>query len=404
MPLKSEVMRLVAAYAVSAAGSSLYRLAVPLAIYDVSKSSVLMSITYAASILPIILLSLHGGVIADRYNRWFVLVSGDALSVLVCAVLALAFILNAHTAVLIALVFLLAAINAIYEPSFYSSIPLVAEKTAIPTVNSAMRVVDGVLQALGPLIGGLVVILSSASVLFAINGLSFAVSAVLMWTILSGPLRTSPTALPQRPTMQEDILAGIRIIMRTPFLRYGLRLFIFTNLSFHMFFGSLIFYLSDTLKFTSSSVGFVLSIGGIGSAISSLYAPRFLRSASAGTVICISTVFAGTVMLLFPLPSSPMVVGILLAMIFSSGAVNTVLFMSKTQQIVDSSYLGRVGATNRLAGMLLVPIAALAGGIATSMFGFVPVTIVCGLMRLVVGTLSLFANPFRSTAGEVLQG
>lgn len=389
----SPVTKLLLAYGVSASGSTMYRLAVPLAIYQNTQSAFLMSVAYASSVIPIILFSLFGGVAADRGNLKKILVVGDILSALIAIVLCISLYWHLNVFVVISLVFLLGCVNAVYAPSFFAAVPAITAKEAIPRTNAIMRVIDGVFQTLGPVMGGLIVAFSSPEAVFLFDATTFLVSTVIILSIKEQRLSASERTV-ERKSIISDIKDGLLLIWNTPFLRLGLRLFIITNFSFHMFFGSIVFYLSSTLQLSSSYTGIIIATGGAGAAVAAYHSPKLSKFATPGRIISISTIVAGVAMLAFALTDETILIALSLAVILSSGAINTVVFISFTQQIVSSAYIGRVGATNRLVGISLVPIGAMAGGAATAMFGFVEVAMVCAALRMLIGLVSILTPSF----------
>ncbi len=71
---------LLIAFFISESGSWLYKLALPLIVLEITGSPSSMVISYAIVFLPFLLVSIFGGVIADRFNRRTVLIVGDFIS------------------------------------------------------------------------------------------------------------------------------------------------------------------------------------------------------------------------------------------------------------------------------------------------------------------------------------
>src|SRR4051794_21742403 len=79
---------LVISAIVSSAGDWLYRLALPLVVYELSHSPVSMAFTYVLEYAPYLLLSPVGGLLADRVDKRRLLVACDGMAALLTASLA----------------------------------------------------------------------------------------------------------------------------------------------------------------------------------------------------------------------------------------------------------------------------------------------------------------------------
>src|SRR5713226_3313485 len=87
---------LLAAFFVSSVGDWIFRLAVPLFVFEATRSPVSMAVAYALTFLPFLVVMPFGGLIADRFDRRRVLIVGDLLSAVVISVLALVAVVGAH--------------------------------------------------------------------------------------------------------------------------------------------------------------------------------------------------------------------------------------------------------------------------------------------------------------------
>ena len=115
---------LLLAYFASTVGDWFYQLALPLLVYDITRSATSMALTYGLAYLPYILFLPIGGVIADRMSRRRLLIGGDALSAVIVGLLAVVATLHLHDSWLIwfiyPAVFLVAGVTPFYHPAFQS--------------------------------------------------------------------------------------------------------------------------------------------------------------------------------------------------------------------------------------------------------------------------------------------
>src|SRR4051794_33090016 len=79
---------LLFAFVVSGLGNWVYRLALPLMVFDLTGSALNTAVVSALEYAPLLLLSLPGGVFADRFDRRRILVGGDLAATALAALLA----------------------------------------------------------------------------------------------------------------------------------------------------------------------------------------------------------------------------------------------------------------------------------------------------------------------------
>jgi hypothetical protein len=120
------------------------------------------------------------GVVADRFNRGHVMIAADLARVLV----ALGFLLvrGPEDVVLIfALSLALEALSMFFEPAKGAAIPQVLPPSKLYVANALAGATWSAMLAIGAMLGGTTAALLSPRAAFALNAVSFAVSAVFVW-------------------------------------------------------------------------------------------------------------------------------------------------------------------------------------------------------------------------------
>jgi len=169
---------LLSALAVSQIGDWLYNLALVVLVYDRTHSALWAGVTTAARVVPVVVLGPLGGVLADRFDRRRIMIMCDlarmGLMVLLAAVAA--FQLPIVLAPVIAAAATAAA--APYIPCVAAVTPHVVEDADLPGANAARSAVTGAGIVLGPALGGVLLLLGSPASAFALNALTFGLSAL----------------------------------------------------------------------------------------------------------------------------------------------------------------------------------------------------------------------------------
>jgi MFS family permease len=164
---------------------------------------------------------LIGGALADRYERRRMMILSDVWRF--AAVGAIAG-LDASGHLGLASLVVLAGINGLGDGLFYPAvggiIPLVVDTTHLPSANALMGVARWGGFVVGPALAGFLYHGAGSSWVFAIDALSFLVSAALM-------LMARPRAVEVEPSVGtvKEILDGTRYVARIPWLWVTITLF-----------------------------------------------------------------------------------------------------------------------------------------------------------------------------------
>ncbi|MCU1657381.1 MAG: transporter [Pseudonocardiales bacterium] len=185
--------RLLAGLAASQAGDWLYNVALLGFVYERTHSTLWLSVTTAARVLPVVVLGPIGGMIADRFDRRQTMIICDLLrAVLMLALLAVAS-MNMPIVLAPVLAGLATAAGAPYPACAAASTPRLVPDEDLPGANAARAVVGPLCVIGGPALGALLLAVSSANVAFLVNASSFVVSALFVASIPAGaafrPLR-----------------------------------------------------------------------------------------------------------------------------------------------------------------------------------------------------------------------
>lgn len=358
---------LIFAYTTSSLGNWLYRLTLPLLILHLTGSALTTGAIYAVQYLPFLLLSLLGGVLADRLNRRVLLVAGDSISAVLTLILAVIITASQNTVWLIFVVaFLLSCVDPIYHPAFQSFIPDVTPREKLAQSNSWMQAGDNTMGLLGPVIAGTSISLFGYQVTVYADTVTFAVSAVAIMLV------RHRSAKRDRGTGGGSRFAGavndIReaaeyIFNHNRILLAGALTFTGTNFAIWLVQANFVFYLTTYRHLDASVIGLVFGAQGVGSVLGSSLAPRIIRRMPPGRVIILSTAAAGILTASFIVFRSVPAIMLLWGALGGLSAINIVSWFSLRQQIVPAYILGRVVATTRMLGFISIPVGAIVAGV-----------------------------------------
>ena len=168
--------------AVSGFGSAVTYVVLPVQMYQLTKSSVMVGLLGVAEFVPMLLMAFLGGVLADRFNRRKLLMAADTLM----AATLVALTVNAlqptpHVNLLFAAAAFLAALNSVHRPAIEAMTPQLVrldEMTAVSALNSIRH---NIAYIAGPGLAGWIAVKYGAAIAFGLDAASYlaAIAALL---------------------------------------------------------------------------------------------------------------------------------------------------------------------------------------------------------------------------------
>ncbi|MEP7456140.1 MFS transporter [Phyllobacterium sp. SB3] len=150
---------------------------------SLSPSPLLVALVQTATTLPMFLLALPAGALADIVDRRKMLLAAQVLGLLAAAALAILTLQGLTTPeVLLASTFVLGVAAALSSPVFQAIVPELVDKQALPDAIALNSLGVNISRAIGPALGGIIVAFAGTPAVFALNAISVvAVLAVLFF-------------------------------------------------------------------------------------------------------------------------------------------------------------------------------------------------------------------------------
>ena len=169
----------VAGQIISLFGNAILRFALPLYLLKETGSSALFGTVTALALLPMILLSLLGGVLADRVNKRNIMAGLDFLTAFVILVF---YVLVGRAPVIplfIVTLMLLYGISGTYQPAVQASIPALVPKERVLPASAIVNQIGSLASFIGPVIGGMLYGFWGIGSILKVSILCFLMSAVM---------------------------------------------------------------------------------------------------------------------------------------------------------------------------------------------------------------------------------
>jgi len=165
----------------STVGNWMQQVAQSWLVFELTKSSFYLGLDYFFGQLPILLLTLIGGVVADRHDRRYVLLASQVIQMATAFTLAGLLVLNVvRVQYILALSFCAGLGQAFGGPAYQALIPTLVEKKDLPNAIALNSIQFNLARVFGPLLAGATLAAWGSAACFSLNGLSFIVVIVAL--------------------------------------------------------------------------------------------------------------------------------------------------------------------------------------------------------------------------------
>jgi MFS family permease len=236
------LLRILFAQGLSSLGTSVSTVALAVMVFDLTGSVLHMGGILAASALPLVVMSFVGGALLDRFDGRRLMVIADLARAVLIMAMPFASSLSVGAIYLVAAA--IGMFSAVFNPSQIKVVGEIASPRELVQANSYLSVARDGAELGGYLVGGLLVVAVGYVGTFAIDSLSYAVSAALLLGLpravqrdqglrLWRLIRESPRvlrAIMSSPPLRTNLLLGslpaMAVMMSLP-NAYGLALEVF---------------------------------------------------------------------------------------------------------------------------------------------------------------------------------
>lgn len=225
-PLRHPVFRAIwLANLVSSFGGLIQGVGAAWLMTSIADSVDMVALVQASTSLPIMLLSLVGGAVADSFDRRRVMIIAQTFMLLVSALLMLATWMGLISPwLLLAFTFLLGCGTALNNPSWQASVGDIVPRSDLPSAVALNSIGFNLSRSVGPAVGGLIVAAFGAAAAFLANTVSYVGLLIVLFRWKPAAI---PSTLPREP-MGTAIMSGLRYVAMSPnILKVMLRAFVF---------------------------------------------------------------------------------------------------------------------------------------------------------------------------------
>src|SRR6266498_1508818 len=353
----------------SRVGDFVYEIALAWWVLQKTGSAETMGLVLVFSITPSLIFLLIGGVAVDRLPRVMLMLFSDLGSGIVALIVA-ALAFNGQLQVwhiFVASLFF-GFVMAFFQPAYAALLPQIVPSDDLPSANAMTSISSNLARVAGPALGAALVGWLGSTVAFALNGVSFLISAVFLIPLMFARI--------PRPTRSEEshiwaeMRQGFATVLASPWLWISIIVFSLVNVTLiGPYYVAMPFLVSDFMKADVNRLGLLYSIFPIGFVIGGIWLGRYQKLPRRGLLMFVTLALAAIMLGLygFHLPLWVLIIAALIngiALQFGGLAWTHLL-----QEKVPNEQLGRVSSIDAMGSMSLMPVGMALAGWATVTFG-----------------------------------
>ena len=382
-PLRHAVFRRIwLASLVSNLGILIQGVGAAWAMTQMTSSADKVALVQTALMLPIMLIAMPAGAIADMHDRRVVAMVSLAIALVGATVLTVLAWLGLVTPnILLALCFVVGSGMALFGPAWQASVSEQVPAETLPAAVALNGISYNIARSFGPAIGGIVVATSGAVAAFAVNAVLYLplMAVLFLWN------RThEPSRLP-RERLNRAIVSGVRYIANSPSIRIVLIRTLVTGLIGGSVSALMPLVARDLLHGGAQTYGIMLGAFGMGAVFGALNIGEVRRRMSGEAAVRACAISMAGAIASVALSTNAILTAIALVLAGAVWMLAVALFNIGVQ----------LSAPRWVAGRSLAAFqASIAGGIALGSWGWGHLTDIAGVeIALLVSAGLMLVSP-----------
>jgi MFS family permease len=395
--------RLLTGNVLASAGFGMQFLAVEWELYERTHSAAALGLVGLVQFVPVLVLAIPAGHLADRLSRKGLFAFAQALMALASAGLtALSYVQGPVPLVYVCL-FLVGVGRAFSAPARWALVPQVVPPDALANAVTWNSTGWQVASTVGPALGGWVLAQTGhATAAYAATSVGYLISTGLVTSLRPRAVERAA----EKPSL-DSYLAGLRFVWNTPLILATITLDMFAVLLGGAT-ALLPIFAKDILYVGPTGLGWLRaapSIGALGMALVIAHRPPLRR---AGRALLVSVAGFGATIIVFGLSRNPT---LSFVMLFLTGALDNVSVVVRgtlVQLLTPDAMRGRVSAVNTIFIVSSNELGAFESGMAAAWLGPVAAVVGGGIGTILVVLAVMWRwpqvlrlGPLHNPTGEV---
>ncbi len=335
---------------ISTFGNGILRFALPLYLLKVTGSAFIFSTVSAVAFIPMCILAIVGGILADRLNKRNIMVLLDFITAIVILVFYFTYESLPIVPLLIVVLMALYGIVGLYQPTVQASVPLLASKDTILRANGVVNQVGTLSNLLSPFIGGVLYSYFGIDPILVISVICFALSSFIELFINIPFIKTS-RELGIFATAKKDLIESYQFAKNEKpfFIKIALVIALFNMVTTAVIIVGIPIIVIQVLQMKEFDLGItqsVFGVGGLFGGIFSAIASQKLKIKQSYIFLFITSLCVGLMGFSLGFSFGNMTAYILITIasfiLMSSATIFTILIFTMIQTETPSTLIGKI--------------------------------------------------------------
>jgi MFS family permease len=332
-------------------------------VYQMTNSTALLGLVGLAQAVPTILLTLFGGVVADRVDRRRLLIFTQVLTGLLVFTLATLVVTDlVRLWHIFAIALLIGAVWAFDQPARMALVPHLVEREDLMNAVAMGAMIWQSSRIVGPAIAGVIIALIGIAPCFYLTTAGMLLMVLALKAVRVPPLASTAS----KDNALKNLTEGVGYIVKNPIFSTLIGLTFFNSLFGMSYVLMLPVFARDVLVVGSEGYGALMGISGVGALLGTMTLASLGNVQRKGLLMLSGAVGFGSLIVLF---SFSRFFPLSMALLFTMGAVSSIYMTTVNtvlQSLVPDALRGRVMGIYGLTWSLMPIGGALAGAFAAT--------------------------------------
>ena len=356
-------------------------------LYELTGSALDLGLVGLVQFVPMVLLTLVVGQVADRCDRRLVVIVCEVVKAAAVAALALGSIAGWQSrASIFTLVGVLGAAQAFENPAMTALVPEVVSRPLITKAMAWIISAGQTAQIVGPALGGFLYAFGPGAAYFTAGAMFILAGAG------AAAIRIERTVRPREPITVETVFSGVAFIKSRRVLLGTMSLDLFAVLLGGAT-ALLPVFARDILHTGPVGLGLLRSAPAVGALATSVFLAHYPLERRIGSTLFRSVIVFGVATVVFGLSTNFVLSIVALTVLGAADVVSMVIRVSLAQIRTPDAMRGRVSAVHSLFTGTSNQLGAFESGLAAALLGAVPAVLLGGLGTVAVAALWMILFP-----------
>ncbi|KAA0767395.1 MFS transporter [Bacillus sp. AR2-1] len=372
----------------STLGSSITMVILPVVVYSLTGSTVVMGMTMAMYMLPNILALPFAGLVIDRIDRVKIMLFTDIIRCILMLLLATLIFMDVLT---IPLLYVLVALYGLMEGIFQPAYAAVRAKVFVSEIRNAANALTQMsnqgIRLIGPALGGLIVSVASAGIGFGLDAVTYLLSFFCLLFLSEIKFKKVKPIEKRKVDYKQEFMEGILVLKSHPWLWITILVFSFVNICYAGIIVVLIPWLFNVHHhFEAYVYGLGMASSGVGAVIAALIFGGKERWRKRGLLAYGGVLISGCALLIMPFITwGPALIGLMAIEGFGM-MIFGLIWETSLQELVPEEAFGRVASLDMLGSFALLPLGyVVVGWLATVIGGEIAIITLAILVLVTIG-------------------